>query len=214
MLSTEAVLWIATGTVAVVLLLISERAGFAPGVALAKITASTCFVGLALSLGLLATPTGQIMVLGMILCWLGDALLLPPGQSAWFQLGIGAFLLGHVAFAASFAMRGVAPLAVFAAGLVVFASAWRTLAWLGPHVPSDFSVAVRCYVIVIAVMVILAVGATAAGAAPPLALGAIAFALSDLSVARERFVHASFANSLWGLPLYYLSQVLLATGHA
>jgi uncharacterized membrane protein YhhN len=40
--------------------------------------------------------------------------------------------------------------------------------------------------------------------------GAVAFYLSDLSVANDRFVHESFFNKLWGLPLYYAAQILLA----
>ena len=40
--------------------------------------------------------------------------------------------------------------------------------------------------------------------------GATAFYLSDLAVARERFVTRSFADKLWGLPLYYVAQVLIA----
>jgi hypothetical protein len=41
-------------------------------------------------------------------------------------------------------------------------------------------------------------------------VGAVAFAVSDLSVARERFVHKSFTNLVWGLPLYYAAQQTLA----
>ena len=40
--------------------------------------------------------------------------------------------------------------------------------------------------------------------------GALAFALSDIAVARERFVAPGPINKVWGLPLYYLGQVLLA----
>ena len=40
-------------------------------------------------------------------------------------------------------------------------------------------------------------------------MGAIGFYLSDLSVARDRFVVSAFVNRLWGLPLYYAAQVAL-----
>ena len=36
------------------------------------------------------------------------------------------------------------------------------------------------------------------------------FYLSDLAVARDRFVSPGFANALWGLPLYYVAQLLFA----
>ena len=43
-----------------------------------------------------------------------------------------------------------------------------------------------------------------------IALGATAFFLSDIAVARNRFVAPGFTNRAWGLPLYYVGQVLLA----
>jgi hypothetical protein len=50
-----------------------------------------------------------------------------------------------------------------------------------------------------------------AGGGPALlGLGALGFALSDVSVARDRFVSSGFVNSAWGLPAYYLSQLALA----
>ena len=41
-------------------------------------------------------------------------------------------------------------------------------------------------------------------------VGAVAFFVSDLAVARERFVRSSFLNRAWGLPLYYGGVILLA----
>ena len=59
-------------------------------------------------------------------------------------------------------------------------------------------------------MVSLAAGATAAGGSPRMLAGAFAFYLSDLSVARDRFVREALVNRLWGLPLYYAAQLCLA----
>ena len=53
-------------------------------------------------------------------------------------------------------------------------------------------------------------GAFGAGAGAPLLAGALGFFVSDLAVARERFVAKSFSNKLWGLPLYYAAQLVLA----
>jgi len=58
---------------------------------------------------------------------------------------------------------------------------------------------------------VLAVGASFAVASPGMAAGAVLFAVSDLAVARERFVRAAFTNQLWGLPLYYAAQVVIAS---
>jgi len=38
----------------------------------------------------------------------------------------------------------------------------------------------------------------------------LAFAASDISVARDRFVAPAFINRAWGLPLYYVAQISFA----
>jgi hypothetical protein len=38
--------------------------------------------------------------------------------------------------------------------------------------------------------------------------------LSDLSVARDRFVAPGFVNRAWGLPTYFAAQLLLAASVA
>jgi hypothetical protein len=63
-------------------------------------------------------------------------------------------------------------------------------------------------------MVVCAIGAAAAGAPLAAAVGAVLFAASDVSVARDRFVGAGFSNRLWGLPLYVGAQLLLAASVA
>lgn len=68
----------------------------------------------------------------------------------------------------------------------------------------------RVYVAVISVMVALAAGASWTTRDARLLVGATAFAASDLSVARERFVKPAFGNLIWGLPLYYVAQLVLA----
>jgi uncharacterized membrane protein YhhN len=71
-------------------------------------------------------------------------------------------------------------------------------------------VPVHAYIVVITGMLALAVGTVAAGSPGIVLAGALAFYLSDLSVARDRFIRESFANKLWGLPLYYAAQLCLA----
>jgi uncharacterized membrane protein YhhN len=68
------------------------------------------------------------------------------------------------------------------------------------------------YIIAITAMVALASGAVFAGAKPTLLIGAALFYLSDLCVARERFVAKSLWNGVVGLPLYYAAQLLLIDG--
>jgi uncharacterized membrane protein YhhN len=70
---------------------------------------------------------------------------------------------------------------------------------------------VVAYVAVISLMVVTAVGAAAATGQAAIGVGGICFYLSDLHVARHRFVSQSFWNKAWGLPLYYAAQLILAS---
>jgi uncharacterized membrane protein YhhN len=202
-------IWLMTGAVAVLALLVFERLEARFAAATAKLTASTCFVGLALSLDALSTQTGQLFFGGLLLCWLGDALLLSRGTSMAFQLGIGSFLLGHVAYAAAFYRWGIDGLGFTLAAIAIALLGLPTLHWLRPHVPAEFKIPVMSYVIVIGFMVACAVGAAQQSAPALAAAGALLFAASDLSVARERFVSPGFINSLWGLPAYYAAQIAI-----
>jgi uncharacterized membrane protein YhhN len=69
---------------------------------------------------------------------------------------------------------------------------------------------VLAYMAVITAMVALAFGAVVRGGTPWIAIGAVGFYASDLSVARDQFVKPGFVNRVWGLPLYYVAQVVLA----
>ena len=96
--------------------------------------------------------------------------------------------------------------------MIVFALI--SLRWLWPHL-DEFCWPVTFYTIIIATMV-----AASLIAAPPgnmamapywlVIAGALGFAISDLAVARDRFVAHQFSNKLWGLPLYYGAQLMLA----
>ncbi len=196
--------------IAVIALLIAERRGVRAGVAVAKLVAAAAFVAAALSWGATSSEFGRWLLGGLLLCGLGDALLLPPGQTLWFRCGIGAFLLGHIAYALAFFGLGVELEALALATLAVGALALWILRWLRPHLAADFRAPVAAYILVIASMCALAIGASAAGAPATVAIGALAFAASDVSVARERFVAPGFVNSAWGLPLYFGAQLLLA----
>ena len=82
--------------------------------------------------------------------------------------------------------------------------------WLRPHVPNDMRAAAYAYMLVISVMVVAAAGSVGAAGNAMILGGAVAFYLSDISVARDRFVEHAFVNRLWGLPLYYVAQLVLS----
>jgi uncharacterized membrane protein YhhN len=141
---------------------------------------------------------------------LGDVLLIPRGRPGAFRAGLFAFLLGHVAYGAAFVSRPLSTAGLVAGGVLLAASLGLVLRWLGRSVPADMSVPVRAYMVVIGVMSTLACGVTAAGGPWQVAVGALAFTASDVSVARDRFVRHEFRNRAWGLPLYYGAQLLIA----
>ncbi len=149
----------------------------------------------------------SLMILGLGLGLAGDLLLI---ENRTFRLGLLFFLAGHVATIAAFSCALpwtswprwlVAPLGL--AGLAVGR-------WLWPHT-GRMKGPVTTYVAVITVLMWGGIAVSAAHTLPiTAAMGAILFALSDLAVARNRFVVESFLNRAIGLPLYYTGQLLLA----
>jgi uncharacterized membrane protein YhhN len=178
---------------------------------LAKPAAALCFLWAAVAWGALASDYGRWILLGLGLSACGDVLLLAAGRGLGFQTGIGAFLLGHVAYAVAFLGLPLDGRALGLVGLLAALAGWRILRWLTPFVAGPLRAAVTAYVAVIGTMVTLACAASLAGAPGLAAVGAIAFAASDLSVARDRFVAPGFANAAWGLPLYFAAQLALAS---
>jgi uncharacterized membrane protein YhhN len=200
--------------VAVASLLAAERRGARSAAAVAKTLASTGFVALGLERGALASPYGRAVAVALALSWLGDVLLIPKGARGAFLAGLVSFLLAHVAYGVAFLGRGRELNVTAVAFLVCAAGLAAALRWLHPHVHGVMRGAVLAYVLVISAMVVLAAGAASATSDPVILVGAVAFYVSDLAVARERFVVHSFGNKLWGLPLYYGAQLVLAASVA
>lgn len=193
---------------AVAALLWAELKSSRLGIWLVKPVASTLFVITALLAGALGSSYGRLMLLGLLFSWLGDVLLIPK-RTPFFIAGLASFLLAHLTFSGAFLLLplDVLPLALAATGMLVVAII--VLRWLWPHLPHGFRPAVGAYLAAISLMVVLANG-TMPAAGPLLLIGAVMFAASDVFVARERFVSPSVANRLWGLPLYYMAQLIFA----
>jgi uncharacterized membrane protein YhhN len=201
--------WVILTAAALAGLLFAEARGAHRLAALCKPLASTGFVGAALAAGALTTAYGRLVLAALVLSWVGDVLLLSQRPGA-FLGGLLAFLFGHVAFGFAFAERGTDHLWTLAALAVLVLPALLVDRWLRPHAPANLKIPVRAYIVVITGMLALAAGTLGAGATPLILLGALAFYLSDLSVARDRFLREELVNRLWGLPLYYAAQLLLA----
>jgi uncharacterized membrane protein YhhN len=171
-----------------------------------KMLAATGYLAFALTLGALNTTYGAAIFIALALSWLGDLFLIGEARAA-FLAGLVAFLLAHVAYAAAFALGGLAPGAVAAgaAGMVIVAVV--VLRWLrSGGLPQAMVTPVAAYLVAIGVMVAFAAGT----GSWTVLVGAAAFAVSDIFVARHRFVTQAAINRRVGLPLYFAAQLLLA----
>jgi uncharacterized membrane protein YhhN len=175
-----------------------------------KPLASASFVLLAFQLGATDDAYGITVLAALLLCMLGDVLLIPERVGPAFLGGLASFLLGHVGFAAAFLVLGVSWPVTLGALAALAAPALLVLRWLRPHLAGPMRIAVPAYVVVITGMVALSIGAAVHEGAWLLPIATSCFFVSDISVARDRFVAPGWINRLWGLPLYYGATVMLA----
>ena len=175
----------------------------------AKPAASACFVAAGLSAGAADSSYGKWVLTALILSAIGDVALLGKSSSA-FLAGLGSFLLGHVGYTIAFGVRGLDALWTLAAVVALLAPVAVVIRWLWPHVPAEMKGPVGAYMVVISAMVAASVGTVGWDADLRIVIAAVAFYLSDLAVARDRFVAPGPQNRLWGLPLYYGAQFLFA----
>lgn len=187
-----------------------------------KTTASLAFVLYAIAMGAAqAGPAGVMVLVALGLSVVGDVALLGTGMRA-IGAGVFAFALAHLAYAAAFVFLGVVPLVAVGAAAVVAIPA--SAVWGRLREPAGpLAKPVLAYIVIISAMVAAAAGSLGAAwvsgdtaVRGGLLAAAIAFYLSDLCVARERFVTHDVGNKLVGLPLYYGAQLGFAglIGHA
>jgi uncharacterized membrane protein YhhN len=203
-------MWIAICAFGVLLSLAGERYANTLVGAGGKLIAATAYIAAAWSLSAMDSGYGRVLLLGMAFCWMGDLLLVSNNSRSLFLLGLASFLLGHVAYIGAFAVTGVSLPAVLGAGLVMAVFAWAVLRWLKPHLDDRMRRPVWLYVIAISLMMAMAIGVYANDGNWLIPLGALLFLLSDLAVARDRFIAPGFINRAWGLPVYFSGQMVLA----
>ncbi len=194
---------------AVLGLVICDYQNWRPGRYLCKPLAALAFVWLALWGGIPDSAYGTWLVAGLLCCMAGD-LLLMPDNDRFFLAGLFAFLCGHLLYAMAFVqlpmnMTGLAICAVPALALLILA-----VRWFGPHLPANMKIPVVLYTLVITGMLLCASLTAGHPVAGLIIGGAWGFAISDLAVARRQFISPDRSNGLWGTPLYFFSQLLLA----
>lgn len=199
--------------VLLILLLIFERREHLMGKLAVKALLSTLFVLTAWAVATSWSAYALVVVVGLLLCLAGDVCLVFP-QQAVFRAGLVAFLLGHVAYTGAFARASYPNWGLWIAAALALPVSSLVFYRLQPYLGA-MRKAVMAYIVVITVMVIAAGGLFGDHQLPLAARflvlnGAFSFYLSDIFVARQRFVQPSFGNRLIGLPLYYLGQFQIA----
>jgi len=174
-----------------------------------KMVASTGFLAIAAVGGALETPYGQLVLAALVGCWFGD-LFLAFRDERLFLAGLVSFLLGHVGLIVAFFILGVATPWCIGAFIALVPVAAVVLRWIYPHLPKRMVGPVLAYMLVISTMVLAAAGAFGSGATLLVLLGAALFYVSDIFVARDRFIKSDQVNNVVGIPMYYTAVTLLA----
>jgi uncharacterized membrane protein YhhN len=151
-------------------------------------------------------------VLALALCLLGDVFLMLPQDL--FVPGLGAFLLGHIAYIAGMQVDGVVGSRFLVGALIVLVAvvaigtpivrairAGPEPALVGP---------VLAYMVVISAMVASAIGV----GGPAVVLGALLFYASDALIAWNRFRRPTPHGGVVIMVTYHLAQVLLVVSLA
>ena len=155
----------------------------------------------------------QFLLVGLIFCLCGDVCLAFPREKM-FLVGLIAFLLGHVFYILGFFHVSNPGAWSWAGSIIIIFVSSGIYFRLKPHLGS-MNVPVLLYIVVIVAMlsgawsVFIDSGMTMSGRIMVIG-GALLFYISDLSVARDRFIKKEFFNRLIGLPLYYAGQFILA----
>ena len=143
---------------------------------------------------------------------MGDVFLALLQKSA-FMLGLISFLGGHVMYVLAFLPLVFNGIFLWGGILVFLIISVYVFFWLNPHL-GTMRGPVLIYIIVITAMV--SCGAGVFGnfdirlpGRLMIFAGAILFYLSDVFVARDRFVKKEYFNRLVGLPTYYAGPVFV-----
>lgn len=150
-------------------------------------------------------------------CFIGD-MLLAFRTAKTFLMGLVLFLLGHGLFAGAFFISGSIGSGMAMGVVIVVVTAGLIWQWLAPHLGA-MSIPALAYLVVISIMVCGAWSIflnVKIGFLPRMGIltGAVWFYLSDIAVARQRFVISDHRNRIAGLPIYYGAQFMLAFSSA
>lgn len=179
-----------------------------------KPTTLALLIGTVIAAGALDGGVGVALVVALVLGLVGDVALLDETVEWRFITGLGAFLVGHLAYVACFVSIGWAGGWWLAAGAVLIGIALGVgrvgsiLAGARREGGSGMVAPVVVYMLVIGVMTVSAWGTHSWW----IAIGASVFMCSDTILANNKFVQPLS----WAKPAimvtYHVGQALIATG--
>ena len=209
------IIWFVLGLAAVLLvgLLMAEKTEQPKRILLFKTPLSLLFIFAWTLQPAQNTDFAGLILFALVFC-LGGDVLLAFGSRITFLCGLISFLLGHVMYASAFFVVGSIGPHMAVGTILLTVSAVPIWRWLEPHLGNMRS-PVMAYVVVISIMVCGAFGMLGDPTIPAhvrnsIFAGAVLFYISDLFVARQRFVVGAQVNRTVGLPLYYIAQFMLA----
>ena len=153
------------------------------------------------------------LLIGLIFCLVGDVCLALPQKKA-FMGGLIAFLVGHVFYIFSFLSLTSIFYWISIGVLIIFVVSAFIFLWLRPHLKAML-IPVLLYILVITVMAsgawtVFWMSSFSISGRTLILVGALCFYVSDVLVARNKFIKEEYRNRLLGLPLYYAGQFMLA----
>lgn len=156
-----------------------------------------------------STTARLLFIVALVFSLIGDVFLMLPDRERWFVFGLGAFLIGHLAYIPGLLALGVTGPAILV-GLVLVGVAMATL---GRFIVTGvrgtepaLALPVTVYMVVISLMVASAVG-TLRGAA---IVGSVLFYCSDALIAWNGFIKEHSWGKLAIITTYHLGQLGLA----
>ena len=155
----------------------------------------------------------HFLLSGLLLCLLGD-ICLAFQQEKMFLWGLISFFLGHIFYIFGFFYVAHPGVWTWGGSIIVLCISSRIYFWLKPHLGA-MKKPVLLYCIVITIMLsgawsVLDNSRLMLSGRRMVFIGAFLFYISDVFVARDRFLKKEFFNRLVGLPLYYTGQFTLA----
>lgn len=190
-------------------LVVSEYYNFKIGEYIFKPVAALSFVFISFKLGALESGYGRLILFSLALCAVGDILLLNRKLKTSFFCGMLVFAIAHLLFSLSFIKSSTFDFASLVTFLpLIMILGCINFMYLLPRVPHKFKPFILLYGLAIFMMITSAY--TFMYEQKLILIAAIFFVLSDIFVAKDRFIKRSTKNALLITPLYFAAQGLFA----